>query len=220
MLKVFVVCFSFLSLSLHFILFRMENWFDFESIIFISISLNMNVQLNFELCECTAQFLIFSLFLRIFLENPKDWSDHALWWPSKNTWLLRTRSTLDQCGVHADALLHFTPMHKVLRVQVSHISWNARCFFFQRFCLNLFGIIFVASRFAQSWLSRRLFSKHISSGGEFVQRPRHSTPGRIVILQTVGATAFKEKLFIVSKGKVSGQRIWIWARLHFTRARH
>lgn len=33
-------------------------------------------------------------------------------------WLLRTRSTLDQCGVHADALLHFTPMHKVLRVQL------------------------------------------------------------------------------------------------------
>lgn len=52
------------------------------------------------------------------LENPKDWSDHALWWPSRNMWLLRTRSTLDQCGVHADALLHFTPMHKVLRVQL------------------------------------------------------------------------------------------------------
>lgn len=59
-------------------------------------------------------FLLFS-----FAENPKDWSDHALWWPTKNIWLLRTRSTLDQCGVHADALLHFTPMHKILRVQVS-----------------------------------------------------------------------------------------------------
>lgn len=51
-------------------------------------------------------------------ENPKDWSDHALWWPQKNEWLTRTRSTLDQCGVHADALLHFTPMHKTLRVQL------------------------------------------------------------------------------------------------------
>lgn len=61
----------------------------------------------------------FSFFFRFLTENPKDWSDHALWWPTKNMWLLRTRSTLDQCGVHADALLHFTPMHKVLRVQVS-----------------------------------------------------------------------------------------------------
>lgn len=51
--------------------------------------------------------------------NPKDWSDHALWWPAKNIWLTRTRSTLDQVGLHADALLHFTPMHKILRVQVN-----------------------------------------------------------------------------------------------------
>lgn len=47
-----------------------------------------------------------------------DWSDHALWWPARNHWLTRTRSTLDQCGVAADALLHFTPMHKILRVQL------------------------------------------------------------------------------------------------------
>ncbi|XP_023290641.1 unc-112-related protein-like [Orussus abietinus] len=47
-----------------------------------------------------------------------DWSDHALWWPARNYWLVRTRSTLDQYGVAADALLHFTPMHKTLRVQL------------------------------------------------------------------------------------------------------
>lgn len=47
-----------------------------------------------------------------------DWSDHALWWPERNHWLIRTRSTLDQYGVTADALLHFTPMHKTLRVQL------------------------------------------------------------------------------------------------------
>lgn len=47
-----------------------------------------------------------------------DWSDHALWWPERNHWLTRTRSTLDQYGVAADALLHFTPMHKTLRVQL------------------------------------------------------------------------------------------------------
>uniref|UniRef100_A0A2P2I202 Unc-112-related protein-like n=1 Tax=Hirondellea gigas TaxID=1518452 RepID=A0A2P2I202_9CRUS len=47
-----------------------------------------------------------------------DWSDHALWWPDKNTWLTHTRSTLDQCGVTATAELEFTPMHKILRVQL------------------------------------------------------------------------------------------------------
>lgn len=67
------------------------------------------------------QFYIMFYFLIIyFTENPKDWSDHALWWPAKNIWLTRTKSTLDQCGVHADAVLHFTPMHKTLRVQVSY----------------------------------------------------------------------------------------------------
>ncbi|XP_055849550.1 unc-112-related protein [Episyrphus balteatus] len=56
-------------------------------------------------------------------ENPKDWSDHALWWPMKNIWLTRTRSTLDQVGVHADCLLHFTPMHKTLRVQLPDLRY-------------------------------------------------------------------------------------------------
>ncbi|XP_005177687.2 unc-112-related protein [Musca domestica] len=56
-------------------------------------------------------------------ENPKDWSDHALWWPEKNIWLTRTRSTLDQVGVQADTLLHFTPMHKVLRVQLPDLRY-------------------------------------------------------------------------------------------------
>ncbi|XP_077289345.1 unc-112-related protein-like isoform X2 [Arctopsyche grandis] len=48
----------------------------------------------------------------------KDWSDHALWWPERNCWLSRTRSTLDQYGVAADDLLHFTPMHKLLKLQL------------------------------------------------------------------------------------------------------
>ncbi|XP_050297468.1 unc-112-related protein-like isoform X2 [Anthonomus grandis grandis] len=52
-----------------------------------------------------------------------DWSDHALWWPKENIWLTRTRSTLDQCGVHADALLHFTPMHKNLKVQLPDLRY-------------------------------------------------------------------------------------------------
>lgn len=62
-----------------------------------------------------------SISILLLAANPKDWSDHALWWPAKNIWLTRTRSTLDQCGLHADALLHFTPMHKILRVQVNYL---------------------------------------------------------------------------------------------------
>lgn len=53
-----------------------------------------------------------------------DWSDHALWWPEKNKWLTKTRLTLDQCAVQADALLQFTPMHKTLNVQIPDL----RCF--------------------------------------------------------------------------------------------
>lgn len=56
-------------------------------------------------------------------ENPKDWSDHALWWPARNMWLTRTKSTLDQVGLHADAVLHFTPMHKTLRVQMPDLRY-------------------------------------------------------------------------------------------------
>ncbi|XP_058467995.1 unc-112-related protein isoform X2 [Malaya genurostris] len=56
-------------------------------------------------------------------ENPKDWSDHALWWPTRNMWLTRTKSTLDQVGLHADALLYFTPMHKTLRVQMPDLRY-------------------------------------------------------------------------------------------------
>ncbi|CAB3379032.1 unc-112-related protein-like [Cloeon dipterum] len=57
------------------------------------------------------------------LEITMDWSEHALWWPAKNRWLLRTRSTLDQCGVGADATLHFTPMKKKLRVQLPDLRY-------------------------------------------------------------------------------------------------
>ncbi|KAG8223226.1 hypothetical protein J437_LFUL003577 [Ladona fulva] len=60
---------------------------------------------------------------RILCDIAIDWSDHALWWPSRNIWLCRTRSTLDQCGVQADALLEFTPMHKMLRVQLPDLRY-------------------------------------------------------------------------------------------------
>ncbi|XP_014237313.1 unc-112-related protein-like isoform X1 [Trichogramma pretiosum] len=57
------------------------------------------------------------------LDIAMDWSDHALWWPARNHWLTRTRSTLDQYGVAADAILHFTPMHKILRVQLPDMRY-------------------------------------------------------------------------------------------------
>jgi hypothetical protein len=80
------------------------------------------------------------IFSCLFIANPKDWSDHALWWPARNIWLTRTRSTLDQVGLHADALLHFTPMHKILRVQVSFDFFD---FFFENLTafVNLNGFV-------------------------------------------------------------------------------
>lgn len=64
------------------------------------------------------------IFTPIFLPDIAiDWSDHALWWPKKNIWLTHTRSTLDQYGVGAAAQLHFTPMHKTLRVQLPDLRF-------------------------------------------------------------------------------------------------
>jgi len=87
------------------------------------------------------------LFLFYVTEEPKDWSDHALWWPAKNTWLSRTRSTLDQVGVHADAILHFTPMHKALRVQVNYLAIISPT---DNFTNNFFVSFIVVARFALS----------------------------------------------------------------------
>ncbi|XP_076312796.1 unc-112-related protein-like [Tachypleus tridentatus] len=57
------------------------------------------------------------------LEVALDYSDHALWWPKKKKWLTATRSTLDQSGVQADSELHFTPMHKHLRIQLPDLRY-------------------------------------------------------------------------------------------------
>lgn len=57
------------------------------------------------------------------LSNVKqDWSDFALWWPDKNQWLKKTKMTLDQYGVQADAVLHFTRIHKPLRIQLPDLQ--------------------------------------------------------------------------------------------------
>ncbi|XP_059086397.1 unc-112-related protein-like isoform X3 [Tigriopus californicus] len=52
------------------------------------------------------------------LDIAMDWSDHAIWWPEKNLWLDKTRWTLDQYNITADAIIQFTPMHKTLHVQL------------------------------------------------------------------------------------------------------
>ncbi|RNA35304.1 Fermitin family 1 [Brachionus plicatilis] len=51
-----------------------------------------------------------------------DWSDFALWWPDKSKWLNKNKLTLDQYGVQADALLHFTRIHKYVRVSLPDLQ--------------------------------------------------------------------------------------------------
>ncbi|EPY80673.1 fermitin family 2 isoform 1-like protein [Camelus ferus] len=53
----------------------------------------------------------------------KDWSDHAVWWEKKRTWLLKTHWTLDKYGIQADAKLQFTPQHKLLRLQLPNMKY-------------------------------------------------------------------------------------------------
>lgn len=57
------------------------------------------------------------------LDIAMDWSDHAIWWPEKNIWLDKTRWTLDRYNLTADAIVHFTPMHKTLRVQLPDLRY-------------------------------------------------------------------------------------------------
>ncbi|XP_078714539.1 fermitin family homolog 2-like [Lampetra fluviatilis] len=51
-------------------------------------------------------------------DEQRDWSDHALWWEHRKLWLLKHPWTLDKYGVQADAVLVFTPQHKLLRLQL------------------------------------------------------------------------------------------------------
>jgi len=57
------------------------------------------------------------------LDIAMDWSDHAIWWPTRNIWLDKTRWTLDQYVVNADTIIHFTPMHKTLRIQLPDLRY-------------------------------------------------------------------------------------------------
>ncbi|XP_040565279.1 unc-112-related protein isoform X2 [Lepeophtheirus salmonis] len=57
------------------------------------------------------------------LDIAMDWSDHAMWWPARNKWLDNTRYTLDQYNITADAIIHFTPMHKMVRIQLPDLRF-------------------------------------------------------------------------------------------------
>jgi len=83
-------------------------------------------------CDCGGELL------SSIVGVTNDWSDYALWWPSKSMWLLRTRSTLDQYGVQADALLQFTPMHKNLRILLPDLQIID---FRVNFSTNVFSVV-------------------------------------------------------------------------------
>ena len=68
-----------------------------------------------ELVDYTSVFFVSDIAM--------DWSDHAMWWPEKNIWLDKTRWTLDQYNITADATIYFTPMHKTLKIQLPDLRY-------------------------------------------------------------------------------------------------
>ncbi|OTF80201.1 hypothetical protein BLA29_006304, partial [Euroglyphus maynei] len=51
-----------------------------------------------------------------------DWSDYALWWPTKKRWLKHCGMTLDQVDVCANTMLEFRTMHQILRIQFPDLN--------------------------------------------------------------------------------------------------
>uniref|UniRef100_A0A3Q3VVI9 PH domain-containing protein n=1 Tax=Mola mola TaxID=94237 RepID=A0A3Q3VVI9_MOLML len=56
------------------------------------------------------------------IKAPQDWSDHALWWEQRKSWLLKTHWTLDKYGIQADADLRYTPQQKPLLLQLPNMK--------------------------------------------------------------------------------------------------
>ncbi|KAM7543134.1 hypothetical protein Aperf_G00000005176 [Anoplocephala perfoliata] len=52
----------------------------------------------------------------------QSWSDHAIWWPQRNMWLLHTRTSLDQYGVQSDAQLVFRHTHGNLQIVLPSLT--------------------------------------------------------------------------------------------------
>lgn len=127
-----------------------------------------------------------------------DWSDHALWWPHRNSWLTRTRSTLDQYGVQADAKLQFTRMHKTARIQLPDLRYvDMRV----DFSIKTFNAVIQICKELSEYLTRvstvwiwkhnlytsMTYSKFGLLTTHFPTMFRYKTPGRIVPEQTTGA---------------------------------
>lgn len=79
-------------------------------------------QFSLQLFSLHIDHCNFSIFFCLLLDVKRDWSDHALWWEKKKTWLLKTHWTLDKYGIQADARLLFTPQHKLLRLQLPNMK--------------------------------------------------------------------------------------------------
>lgn len=74
-------------------------------------------------CDFFLKAFFLFVYCLLFIDVKKDWSDHALWWEKKRTWLLKTHWTLDKYGIQADAKLEFTPQHKLLRLQLPNMKY-------------------------------------------------------------------------------------------------
>lgn len=99
------------------------------TVVFTDLHVEKNIRVNGDM---HVGGLLYSLTNNL---DGYDWSDHALYWPEKNQWLLRTKSTLDQYNVGADTCLHFTPMHKLLRIRLPdlrrvdcRVNFSIKCF--------------------------------------------------------------------------------------------
>lgn len=48
----------------------------------------------------------------------QDWSEYALWWPTKQIWLSKPRQTLYAYGITSNATLEFTCVHRQLTIEL------------------------------------------------------------------------------------------------------
>ncbi|KAH9580883.1 Fermitin 2 [Schistosoma haematobium] len=51
-----------------------------------------------------------------------NWEDYGLWWPIKSKWLLKTKLSLNQYGLQADAKLHFLSIYGQLNIQLPDLQ--------------------------------------------------------------------------------------------------
>ncbi|CAH8530153.1 unnamed protein product [Schistosoma turkestanicum] len=51
-----------------------------------------------------------------------SWADYGLWWPAKSKWLLKTKLSLNQYGLQADAKLRFLSIYGSLSIQLPDLQ--------------------------------------------------------------------------------------------------